>query len=179
MAVAVRRRRRDPRGQTLIEFALVLPIFLLMLFGMIDMGRFVYGHSTLSQAAREGARVASVEAYWVGKAAMEPACNTTGGPVCPANLAALRADVLNATNRMMTASGTIVDANLHLSCDVAGSAPTGAWTSPTRNCSAAATREPGSEVSVRVVLTFQPITPIISQFFTSITSDASATMIIN
>ena len=60
----VGRRRR--RGQSLVEFALVLPIFLLVLFGLIDVGRYVYMNTMLSQAAREGARVASVEASWIG-----------------------------------------------------------------------------------------------------------------
>ena len=43
-------------GQALVEFALVLPIFLLLLFGLIDVGRLVYTWNALNQAAREGAR---------------------------------------------------------------------------------------------------------------------------
>jgi hypothetical protein len=43
------------------EFALVLPIFLLLLFGIIDGGRVVYSNNSLSQAAREGARWGSVQ----------------------------------------------------------------------------------------------------------------------
>jgi Flp pilus assembly protein TadG len=153
----------------------VLPLFLLMLFGLVDLGRFVFMHSTLSQAAREGARLASVQAYWVGHS--DASCNQAGGPVCPADLSALRNNVLAATNRQMAASGTITNANLHLSCDSVGSAPTGTWTSPPRAC---ISRVPSaSEVSVRVVMTFQPMTPVISQMFPSITSDASATMVIN
>jgi Flp pilus assembly protein TadG len=49
------------RGQALVEFALVIPIFLLMLFGILDLGRAVYAYSTLNNAAREGARVAVVD----------------------------------------------------------------------------------------------------------------------
>lgn len=51
--------RRD-RGQALAEFALVLPIFLIFLFAIIDVGRFVYTANTLSNSAREAARVGSV-----------------------------------------------------------------------------------------------------------------------
>ena len=69
-------RLDDGAVQALVEFALVLPIFLVMLFGIIDLGRYVYMNSTLSQAARESARVAAVEAYWMGKTA--PACGTVG-----------------------------------------------------------------------------------------------------
>lgn len=165
------RGRTQSRGQTLVEFALILPIFLLMVFGLVDMGRYVYLNSTLSQAAREAARQASVEAYWVGS--VDPSCNTDGGPVCPADVAALRTNALAAGNRMMTPNGSITLAHLYTSCD-RGTAPTGAWV--TQTC---ARRAPGDLVSVRVVMVFTPITPVIGQMFTSITSVASATMVIN
>ena len=48
------------RGQSLVEFALILPVFLLMLMGLIDGGRAVYSYNTLSNAAREGARMAII-----------------------------------------------------------------------------------------------------------------------
>jgi Flp pilus assembly protein TadG len=159
---------RYPRGQTLVEFALILPIFLFALFGLLDMGRFVYMNSTLSQAAREGARLASVEARWMGST--DPSCNQVGGPVCPANLAALRADVLAAANRMMTPFGTISAAKLYTKCDT--TAPTGKWTDQTCTTSSGL-------ASVRVELAFQPITPFIGQMFPNITSSAAATMAVN
>jgi Flp pilus assembly protein TadG len=53
--------RRAGRGQALVEFAFVLPIFLLILFGIIDGGRAIYSNNALSQAAREGARWGSVQ----------------------------------------------------------------------------------------------------------------------
>ena len=51
---------RSTDGQSLVEFALAFPIFLLLLFGLIDIGRFVYTANAVSQAAREGARYGSV-----------------------------------------------------------------------------------------------------------------------
>ena len=48
------------RGQSLVEFALALPVFLLLLFGLLDVGRLVYDYSTLANAARSGLRVAIV-----------------------------------------------------------------------------------------------------------------------
>jgi Flp pilus assembly protein TadG len=54
-------RRDRPRGQAMAEFAIVLPIFLLLMFGIIDGGRAVYANNALSQAAREGARWGSVQ----------------------------------------------------------------------------------------------------------------------
>ena len=53
-------RRRATRAQALVEFALVAPVFFLILFGIIDFGRYVYYTQVLNNAAREGARYAIV-----------------------------------------------------------------------------------------------------------------------
>ena len=119
------RKRDGHRGQGLVEFALVIPLFLLLIFGLIDVGRLVYMDSVLSQAAREGARTASVEASWIGSS--DPSCNTTDGPVCPADIAALQAHVTTAVNRMVAPFASIPSAHVYISC-VATSPPTGAWT---------------------------------------------------
>jgi hypothetical protein len=50
------------RGQTLIEFALVLPIALLLILGFFDLGRAVFYYSSLTNAVREAARYAIVNA---------------------------------------------------------------------------------------------------------------------
>ena len=55
------RKRPARRGQSLVEFALILPIFVLMLVGIFDLGRAVYAFNTINQAAREGARLAIVD----------------------------------------------------------------------------------------------------------------------
>ncbi|MEO6577968.1 MAG: TadE family protein [Candidatus Limnocylindria bacterium] len=57
-----RRHRREGRGQAMVELALALPIFFLILFGLIDLGRAVFVYSSLSEGAREGARYGSVQA---------------------------------------------------------------------------------------------------------------------
>ena len=51
------------RGQALMEFALVIPIFLLVVVALFDMGRAVFAYNTLTNAAREGARMAIVNQY--------------------------------------------------------------------------------------------------------------------
>lgn len=48
------------RGQSLIEFVLVLPVILIMLIGMIEFGIMFNSYLTLNNAARDGARMASV-----------------------------------------------------------------------------------------------------------------------
>jgi Flp pilus assembly protein TadG len=59
----IRRHLHRPRsrGQALVEFALIIPLFLLMLFGIIDIGRVIWANDALTNAAREGARFASVK----------------------------------------------------------------------------------------------------------------------
>jgi Flp pilus assembly protein TadG len=48
------------RGATAVEFALLLPLLLLIVFGIIDFGRAINAEVTLSQAAREGARLVAL-----------------------------------------------------------------------------------------------------------------------
>ncbi len=48
------------RGATAVEFALLLPLLMLLLFGIIDFGRALNAQITITQAAREGARVAAL-----------------------------------------------------------------------------------------------------------------------
>lgn len=54
--------RRDPRqrGTTAVEFALVLPLLCLLLFGMVEMGRLLWTWNAAVEATRLGARLAVV-----------------------------------------------------------------------------------------------------------------------
>jgi Flp pilus assembly protein TadG len=57
-----RSSRRRSAGQALAEVALVAPLFFLMVFGIIDLGRVIWANDVAANAAREGARYASVHA---------------------------------------------------------------------------------------------------------------------
>ena len=52
------RIQKGQRSQALIEFALISPVLLLLLFGIIDIGRAVFYYDTINHAVREGARTA-------------------------------------------------------------------------------------------------------------------------
>jgi len=52
--------RASHRGQSLVEFALVFPIAMLVLMAVFDVGRAVFVYNGLTNAAREGARLAAV-----------------------------------------------------------------------------------------------------------------------
>jgi Flp pilus assembly protein TadG len=84
-----KRRRRDERGATLVEFAIASVVLLVLLFGIIEYGYVLSLKQGLTQAAAEGARVGAVGgdpaaiAAAVNKAVggFDQACNT-GGLTC-------------------------------------------------------------------------------------------------
>ena len=51
---------RDVRGQGIMEFALVIPILLIIVFGVVDLSRFAFYKLVMNQAARDTARLATV-----------------------------------------------------------------------------------------------------------------------
>ena len=54
------RRDRGPEGQTLVEFALALPVVALLLVAAFDIGRGVFAFTSVTNGAREAARLAVV-----------------------------------------------------------------------------------------------------------------------
>ena len=51
---------KDKKGQSIIEFAVILPILLMVLFGITEFGRAIMVTNVLNTASREGARLAAV-----------------------------------------------------------------------------------------------------------------------
>ena len=138
----------------------------------------------MSQAAREGARLAAVEAAWIGKAATDPSCVllpsnvnpavNPGAHVCPANTTNLVTDVSGAANRMVAGIGTIT--TIDVRCDAAGTVLAPTWAGAPASCSSI---ESGDIVSVRVTYLYRPITPIAGQIIGSVNRTASTSMAIN
>ncbi len=56
----IQRRDRDERGAAAVEFALVMPILFLLVFGIVDFGVAIGRYAAVSNAAREGVRTASI-----------------------------------------------------------------------------------------------------------------------
>ena len=54
-------RRLNDRGVAAAEFALILPVVLLILFGTIEFGMIMYGREVVTNAVREGARAGIVQ----------------------------------------------------------------------------------------------------------------------
>ena len=66
MLKLIRRRaekgQRGEKGQALVEFALLVPIFLMLLFAIVDFGMGFHSWITVTNSAREGARLGAVAA---------------------------------------------------------------------------------------------------------------------
>ena len=58
-----RRRAHDEKGQTLVEFALVVPLLCVLLFAIIQFGVVFNHYVTVTDAARAGARKAAVSRF--------------------------------------------------------------------------------------------------------------------
>lgn len=59
--VSFGKRTRAERGATLVEFAVALPLFLLLVLAVFDFGHVVFQHSVLSQAHRVAGRSAAMK----------------------------------------------------------------------------------------------------------------------
>ena len=57
------RSLRDTRGAEIVEFALVTPVLLVVLAGIVDMGFMFNSYEVITNAAREGARLAAVPGW--------------------------------------------------------------------------------------------------------------------
>jgi TadE-like protein len=90
------RRPQSRRGQSLVEFALILPILLIVLLGLLDFGRAISAYNSVSNGARSGARVAIVnqneaevlaavetEAFGLRDVDVEFDWNVSGDTACP------------------------------------------------------------------------------------------------
>ena len=129
--------RDERRGQALVEFALVLPILLLLMFGIIDAGRLIYAYNTVSNSARNAARVAIVNQ------------STAGTDTC---------DTLSAT---AWSTGCAIQSGVGL-----GITPADVAVSYRDAADAVACSNPptiGCLAVVKVTGRFQPLTPVIGQ----------------
>ncbi len=75
-----RTRRASSRGQSLVELALIAPVFLILLMTAIDLGRLLYSQITITNAAKEAVLVASQGGTWQTNAP----CSDTNTVMCGA-----------------------------------------------------------------------------------------------
>jgi len=97
--------RRGERGQSLAEFVLVLPIFLILVFAIIDFGLGFHAYLTVTNSAREGARLGAVRAPASGACANDPTKSETT-IVCRVRETADALDQSKLTPTVTNAQGT-------------------------------------------------------------------------
>ena len=131
--------RTRARGQGLTEFALIVPVVILLLLGIIDFGRAIYAYNTIGNASRVGVRVAIVNQNGPGLGCVS---GTNGAP---------------ANTTQVSAQDCAQQAAVALPGAVA--AVTYRDITDTSNCSPVAV---GCLAVVTTTYTFRPITPIIS-----------------
>lgn len=95
------RARRAARGQSLVEFAIVLPFLMLLILGAIEFGFIFDNRISLQYASREGARVGSQLVNGGGALG----CGFGGSP----NAAGVDEQIIAAVNRVITSSGSPLD----------------------------------------------------------------------
>jgi Flp pilus assembly protein TadG len=134
-----RRRDRHERGQALVEFALVLPVIVVIVLGLLDLGRAVYSYNTLAQSARQAARVAIVN------------------------------QVTSAVRSQAIASGAtlgLTAANVDV-CFKTGDSTSTDCSSSSGDCPQV-TREIGCLAIVRAHVSYAPMTPVVALLMSSI-----------
>ena len=160
---------RGQRSQSMVEFALVAPLLLVLLFGIVDFGRVIYVYVTINQAVNEGMRMAIRDS-----------------PLLPTN-----ADVQNAAKRHAVdvslanpcANGPITAANppanqgwlyitepnppasIEALSPTLENAPGGQmWGFSTGSCSATNPAHDHAPLQVTIRYNFVPFTPLIQQW---------------
>jgi Flp pilus assembly protein TadG len=131
---------KNQPGQSLIEFALILPVIVLIIFGLFDLGRGVFAANTLAQAARQASRTAIVDQDTSRVKAVAIANAPTLGLT---------------TNNISVCFKT--DDTTQANCN-----------SPTIDNCPEATRIIGCLAIVTTTLNYAPMTPVLSTLFSSI-----------
>jgi hypothetical protein len=157
MKLFEKRAGKKTRGQTMVEFALILPVLLMTMYGVMEFGRLLFIYITTTSAAREATRYAS---------AVEEIGGTERYRDCTGiREAARRVDVLNAIQSIAITYYTDYGGPTQV---VRGTCPVGGL-GPALNL--------GDQVVVEVIGNFQPIVPIVPININQIEAESARTVI--
>ncbi len=132
------------KGTSMVEFAIVLPLFLMLILGIIDFGRFFFVQHTLQFATREGTRLALVGKKLTDQAGNPMTREASIVETIKEN-ASLAIDPLQLSINIFPVQGDYSDP--------------GDWSKQTN------AGDPGQYMRVRTRYTFEFLTPIIGTFF--------------
>ncbi|MCW2848984.1 MAG: pilus assembly protein [Marmoricola sp.] len=145
-----RARSRDQRGAVVVEFALIVPLLLLLVFGILEFGYMMSRDTAIDNAARDGARVASLDG--------------TFSDVCTAVKSELSGSGIPAPTTC-NASASTTTANIKIDCIKADGSACAASSTTFDTLSVS-----GATATVRVSYSYKWITPLISSLFGSTAS---------
>jgi Flp pilus assembly protein TadG len=163
---------RRQRGQELVEFALVTPVFLLLMLGGFDLMRVIQVSNTAADAARQGARQAVAAAAAAdqpfGSSNGQP-CSGTTSTSSATGTGCLTDAQIAATVRSVLGS-TVAGSNISTAAPSACATPPPSWASicinpsqATRTTEWSSPQQQGSFiVSVTVLVRYAPLTPLVA-----------------
>jgi hypothetical protein len=158
------RTARRSKGQATAEFALIAPIFFLIILALVEGGRFVFFYEMLNSATREGARYAIVHGY-------NAADGCPSGPMSPPSTSPCY-DPTGENVKLAVQKAAIglaavgeFDTLDVFWCPASGSKP----------CSPALNNDRGNPVTVRAVYTYRSVIPVLPP----ITIASESTLVIN
>jgi Flp pilus assembly protein TadG len=105
--------RRGQSGQSLAEFALMLPILMMICLGVLDLGRCFFTYISLTNAAREAARYAALN----GSASCTQVYKEFGGTACNTGTQTVSGCVNGTLSASGSGSGTGNPYTVTVSCD--------------------------------------------------------------
>ena len=169
--------RRGSRGQSAVEFALVAPLLFLLIFGIVDFGRAMFYQNEITNATREGARIAILASNPCNTVYGDPAdnCSTSATPSGPTVCSAIEGSATLISN-WSCGEDAVLPASpspgwAYVEVDQAP--PTAGSTCPgaVGATDPAAVHTPRSGGTLLITVTiryyFQPITPIVGALFPS------------
>jgi len=158
----------EDRGQSLVEFSLVAPVLIVLLFLMIDFGRLVYTYGAISWATREGARLISLAPQQNSDCAVLQRVESVGRgfPLAPdPNSIVGNTDPNNPSGSLVPSTPAAGQGYIYVWPAVAPRTPQDS------NCNGNTRQvsQTARDVAVQVEYTWQPLMPLIAQMIPPIT----------
>jgi Flp pilus assembly protein TadG len=182
---------RRARGQGLVEFAVVAPVLIALVFGVFDFGRAMSANVTVTNSSREGARYLIANVVSSGLSSYN-SCQSSSGATSPSSTSGegaawrqLKAASLDASQlstvvyfyRAGNDPASDASAN-HSSADVSVSCPVGSTGTPTIVNAGSYTPASGAWVLFVTTYLYHPTTPLIGQLIGTVTVTQTTTMVI-
>ena len=166
MRRTIERKQSHPRGQSMAEFALALPILLLVVYGLLEVGRAVFMYAAVVNASREAVRYAT--AYGVNDSNVLHVQNCAG---------------IRETAKRVAFLLALNDDDIVITYDTGPDPVTGVTPAPFAECASSETVDNsielscGDRVEVTVSYDYQPIVPIVPMTAQTFESSSARTFL--